>query len=176
MARMSVNETRYQSETMLTFITHSPSETGALGEQLGGQLISGNVICLSGSLGAGKTCLASGLARGWGAIEQSTSPTFTLINEYHRAKDSTRFWHVDCYRVTNAIDAVSTGLSDAISSDGIVVIEWPEHVREMLPTDYMWVSIRETGDTLREMAFSASGPHSEVLLSNLIALRNHQGR
>src|SRR5512139_771414 len=93
-----------QTRDTITLVTHSPEATEALGERLGVRLLPGDVIALSGELGAGKTCFVRGLARGWGAMERPTSPTFTLINLYHRQADAVQMAHVDCYRLENARD------------------------------------------------------------------------
>lgn len=152
---------------MLSVTTHSPAETDQLGMRLGKFLEAGDVICLSGSLGAGKTCLAAGLARGWGALEQPTSPTFMLINEYHRANDANRLWHVDCYRLVSTADAISTGLGDIFSAPGIVVIEWPERIREMIPSGHVWINMQMITDALRAVTLEPHGDHATKLLSAL---------
>ena len=153
----------------MVIITHSPESTEALGERLGALLGPGDVIALSGLLGAGKTCLVRGLARGWGAAERPTSPTFTLINEYHRRGSAERMFHVDCYRLEGAGDAWSTGLEDVLASGEIVVIEWPERIQDILPGARLWIGIDSPGDTDREFRLAASGPRAEALLKALSA-------
>ena len=153
-----------QITATITLTTHSPEETEALGERLGAALHPGDVLALSGELGAGKTCLVRGLARGWGADERPTSPTFTLINHYHRLSDGARMVHVDCYRLADARDAWSTGLEDVLASGDIVVIEWPERIREALPAAYLWAGIDSPGEDERVFHFSASGERAEELI------------
>jgi tRNA threonylcarbamoyladenosine biosynthesis protein TsaE len=148
-------------------LTHSPDETEALGERLGARLQPGDVIALSGELGAGKTCFVRGLARGWGALERPTSPTFTLINEYHRQTGSERLYHVDCYRLEDAGDARSTGLEDVLAADEVVVIEWPERIKDLLPGSYLWLAIDSLGETDREFHASAFGARADSLLGAL---------
>lgn len=165
--RMSVMRTTIdRPETALT--THSPSETEQLGERIGAWLQGGDILCLSGALGAGKTCLVRGLARGWGAIERPTSPTFTLINEYRRDRDPQRFYHVDCYRLAGAADAWTTGLDDLFAPSSVMVFEWPERILDILPAERLWIEIRDLGDTSREFALAASG-HRALALLRLIA-------
>src|SRR5687767_4578803 len=102
-----------QLTAALTLTSDSPADTERLGERLGALLDAGDLLCLSGTLGAGKTRLVRGLARGWGAQEHATSPTFTLVNEYTRPNDEgLRFYHVDCYRMESIVDAISTGIED----------------------------------------------------------------
>src|SRR5512139_2454379 len=103
--------------------TDSPEQTEEFGESVGALLLPGDLICLSGDLGAGKTCLVRGIGRGWGALERPTSPTFTLVNEYHRHADARRLVHVDCYRLEDVRDAWSTGLEDLLESNEMIVIE-----------------------------------------------------
>jgi tRNA threonylcarbamoyladenosine biosynthesis protein TsaE len=150
-----------------TLYTHSADETEALGERLGQHLVSGAVLCLSGELGAGKTCLTRGLARGWGALELPTSPTFTLINEYRRIKDSQRFYHMDCYRLSGAVEAQNTALDDILDTAGVLVIEWPERISEALPEDRLWVKIEDRGSDNRALVFTASGRQAAALLNLL---------
>ncbi len=147
--------------------TESPEETEYLGEQIGALLDSGDIVCLAGNLGAGKTCLVRGMARGWGTLGQATSPTFTLINEYRRADDQLRFYHMDGYRLSGAADALSTGLDDILDARGILAIEWPEHVLEVLPADRLWIAITDQGEASRELAFTAGGPLAKGLLHRL---------
>jgi tRNA threonylcarbamoyladenosine biosynthesis protein TsaE len=147
--------------------TNSPAETEALGERLGASLRPGDLIALAGELGAGKTCLVRGLARGWGAQERPTSPTFTLINEYHQKDGLARMYHVDCYRLEDARDAWSTGLEDVLASGEIVVIEWPERVREILPTDLLWIEIDSTDENSRELRLKAAGSRAGELMAAL---------
>jgi tRNA threonylcarbamoyladenosine biosynthesis protein TsaE len=151
-------------ETTLTLITRNAAETESLGERLGALLQTGDVLCLSGTLGAGKTCLTRGLARGWGALEKPTSPTFTLINEYRRSVDSQRFYHVDCYRLKNAADALTTGLDDIFDAEGVVVIEWPERIEEALPPERLWVQITDHGGEERQLDFIPSGERAVQLV------------
>lgn len=150
----------------LSIKTSSPTDTEQLGEQLGRLFRPGDRIYLTGSLGAGKTCLVRGAARGWGAVERPTSPTFTLINEYHRP-DGARLYHADCYRLSGTADAISTGLEDALNSDGIMVIEWADRVKELLPADALWIAIEDQGDTRRAFQISATGQRASEILSNL---------
>ena len=148
--------------------TNSPQESESLGEQIGRLLHPGDVVLLSGTLGAGKTCLTRGLAHGWGAVEQPTSPTFTLINEYHRSKDGSEvFYHADCYRMENAGDAISAGIEDLFAGDGIIVIEWPERIEALLPEQYLLVEIEADSPDTRRLRITACGEQPSQLLQIL---------
>ncbi|MBN1427553.1 MAG: tRNA (adenosine(37)-N6)-threonylcarbamoyltransferase complex ATPase subunit type 1 TsaE [Anaerolineae bacterium] len=144
-------------------VTNTPAETEHLGELLGARLKGGDVVCLSGTLGAGKTCLVRGLARGWGAVEHPTSPTFTLINEYRQTQGSQRFYHVDCYRLSGMVDAWTTGLEELFNPVDVIVIEWPERILDLLPPDRLWIDICDLGNTSRRFTLAASGHRAQLL-------------
>ena len=148
-------------------VTHSPLETERLGGRLGIHLESGDVVCLEGDLGTGKTCLVRGLAHGWGQLGRVTSPTFTLINEYRRASDHTRFYHVDCYRLDNATEAWSLGLEDVLTAPGVVAVEWAERIRAILPAEALWVHIEDAGNDQRRLKLMAYGMRAAALLRSV---------
>src|SRR5581483_10047084 len=109
---------------MATFISHSPEETVALGEAWGRAATSGLVIGLSGDLGAGKTQLAKGIARGLGVPGRVHSPTFTLVNEYSGGR--LPLFHVDLYRLETREQIIAAGLEEYFHPAGVSVIEWAE--------------------------------------------------
>ncbi len=109
---------------MATFISHSPAETESLGERWGHAAQTGLVIGLSGDLGAGKTQLVKGLARGLGIAARVHSPTFTLLNEYGGGR--LRLFHLDLYRLETRGQMVSAGLEEFLQPDGVAVIVWAE--------------------------------------------------
>jgi len=111
---------------MATFISHSPAETEALGESLGRAAEHGFVFAVSGSLGAGKTQLVKGIARGLGVTARVHSPTFTLVNEYGGGR--LKLYHLDLYRLETAAQILSAGVPEFLSPDGVTVIEWPERL------------------------------------------------
>lgn len=151
----------------LILYTHAPQETEHLGERIGRLLLPGDVLCLSGDLGTGKTCLVRGLAHGWGASQPTTSPTFTLVNEYRRARDGQRFYHMDCYRLSGPVEAQTTALDDILDAPGVLVIEWPERIASVLPQDCLWISIRDLGGDDREFHITARGARGAALLRAL---------
>ena len=93
----------------LDFLSHGAGQTQRYGVRLGELLEPGDLVCLSGGLGAGKTCLSNGIGRGFGIAEPLTSPTFTLMNEYRRPGDGRTIVHVDCYRLAVVIYDAETG-------------------------------------------------------------------
>jgi tRNA threonylcarbamoyladenosine biosynthesis protein TsaE len=111
---------------MATFISHSPEETESLGEQLGRVARHGLVIALTGELGAGKTQLVKGIARGLGSAARVHSPTFTLVNEYGGGR--LKLFHLDLYRLETAGQILSAGIEEFLEPDGVAVVEWAERI------------------------------------------------
>jgi tRNA threonylcarbamoyladenosine biosynthesis protein TsaE len=119
-------------------ITAAPEETAKLGEKLGAFLKSGTVIALRGTLGAGKTCFAAGVARGLGVTERVTSPTYTIISEY---EGRLPFYHIDAYRLSGDADFESLGAEDMLYGEGVTVIEWSERIPQSIPPDAWTVEL-----------------------------------
>ncbi len=151
------------SETSLEFLSHSPEQTIRLGVRLGELLQPGHVICMAGDLGSGKTTLAQGIARGWGALDTATSPTFVLLNEYRRA-DTTCLYHFDAFRLSNPTEAIAIGLLELFENGGPIMVEWPERVAEILPVERLWIQLRWVDELRRAMHFNANGLRYERLL------------
>jgi len=128
---------------MATFISHSPAETQSLGECWGRAAQSGLVIGLSGELGAGKTQLVKGLARGLGIAACVHSPTFTLVNEYGGGR--LRLFHLDLYRLETARQIAAAGLEEFLQPDGVTVIEWAEKLKAEgrgQKAETIWISVK----------------------------------
>jgi tRNA threonylcarbamoyladenosine biosynthesis protein TsaE len=117
---------------VLVIRTASPAETAAAGEKLGGLLKPGDVICLIGALGAGKTCFAQGVARGLGVTEAVNSPTFTLINEY---RGRMPFYHVDVFRLSSPGEMEDLGYEEYFYGEGVTLVEWADRVMPILPPE-----------------------------------------
>ncbi len=147
--------------------SHSVHETEQLGARLGALLRGGELICLSGDLGAGKTAFARGIGRGWGAQELVTSPTFTLVHEHHRPQDGQTLYHVDCYRLSGAAEAWTIGLDELLHGEDVLVVEWPENVADALPQERLWIDLHFEDDTTRRFVFRASGARYVALLADL---------
>jgi tRNA threonylcarbamoyladenosine biosynthesis protein TsaE len=110
---------------MATFISHSPEETAALGEEWGRQARTGWIFGLSGDLGAGKTLLAAGIARGFGITARVQSPTFALVNEYSGGR--LPMFHLDLYRLSGPEEIIAAGLEQYLTRpSGVAVVEWIE--------------------------------------------------
>ena len=148
----------------IDFLSHSAEQTQRLGVRLGELLRPGHLLCLAGELGAGKTCFAAGVGRGWGALESVTSPTYVLVNEYHRA-DGLTLYHVDGYRLNSAAEAASIGLADLLASAAALLVEWPERVLPILPAERLWLEFGYVDDTRRSLRLSAAGARYRALLA-----------
>jgi tRNA threonylcarbamoyladenosine biosynthesis protein TsaE len=137
------------------FFSHSPDQTRRLGIHLGGYLEAGDVVCLEGNLGTGKTTLVQGVAQGWGALDPVSSPTYIIVNEYRRA-DAQYMFHLDAYRLEgeNDVDVLDF---DRMLVQGPILIEWPERIQAALPDEYLWVHLKYTGVGHRAMMFEPNG-------------------
>ncbi len=145
------------------FISRSPEQTRRLGARLGKLLLPGDLVCLSGDLGSGKTTMVQGLAQGWGTLDPVSSPTFVLVNTYRRPDEQSLF-HLDAYRLKNALEAEDLDL-DLMLESGALVLEWAERVSEILPAERIWVELRWLADEQRGMVISVRGARYEALLA-----------
>ena len=112
-------------------ILNSVEAAQAFGESWAANLVGGEIFALHGVLGAGKTQLAKGVARGLGYQGDVTSPTFTIVHEYRGGR--LPMYHIDLYRIRNEKDAIHIGLEEYLPGDGVTVIEWPERIASILP-------------------------------------------
>jgi tRNA threonylcarbamoyladenosine biosynthesis protein TsaE len=116
---------------LVRHISSSPEETMAIGEKIAAGLGKGSVVALRGGLGAGKTCLAKGIARGLGIREEVTSPTYTIVSEY--ASGPLPFYHIDAYRLGGDDDFQALGGDEYLHGEGIAVIEWSDRIPGSIP-------------------------------------------
>ena len=148
----------------LDFISHSEAQTVRLGGRLGTLAQPGQVIALSGDLGAGKTRWAQGFGRGLGvpAAEIINSPTFTFINQY---QGRLTYYHIDVYRLTDAAEAETLGLDDYFYGAGVCLIEWADRIRDLLPPERLEIELYYMEETKRRIVMRAYGAEYDELLA-----------
>jgi tRNA threonylcarbamoyladenosine biosynthesis protein TsaE len=151
------------SQNTFEFFSRSPDQTRRLGARLGAMISAGDVICLAGDLGSGKTTLVQGIAQGWGSVDAVTSPTFVLVNEYRRT-DGALLNHLDAYRLSNAAEAEDLDLVRMMEV-GAMVVEWAERVRTALPGENLWIDLKWIADEQRNLFFTPNGERYRSLLS-----------
>jgi tRNA threonylcarbamoyladenosine biosynthesis protein TsaE len=134
---------------------------------LGHLLKPGNVVCLQGALGTGKTCLTQGIGAGMDVSGVIHSPTFVFINEYAPQGSGPYLYHVDLYRTQDYTDALALGIEDYMYGNGITVIEWAERAEDIMPEERLWVTLSYLDyESKRRILFEASGEaYMEILLS-----------
>ena len=152
-----------------TFQTHSPEETRAFAARLGALLEAGDILCLVGDLGAGKTTFTQGLALGLGLPpdEPVNSPTFTLVSEHPGGR--VPLYHFDVYRLLDSSGLYDLAFDEYLSGDGVVVIEWADKILNALPNERLDIALTtddEDPDT-RQIAVAAQGRRAEKLLGKL---------
>lgn len=152
---------------MAVIKTSSAEETVRVGQALGTILRAGDVICLNGDLGAGKTRFAQGVACGLNIDGAVTSPTFTLINEY---QGRLPFYHMDVYRLAGPIELEDLGYEEYFYGDGVSLVEWAERVNELLPEERLDITINRCpeGEDLREITTTPQGERYRQLVEELI--------
>jgi tRNA threonylcarbamoyladenosine biosynthesis protein TsaE len=145
--------------------THQASETKALGEALAKQLQAGDVLLLQGNLGAGKSELARGIARGLGISGRVPSPSFTILQAYEDGR--LPLYHFDWYRIGSAEELYELGLEDYLYGDGVSVIEWPDMAREAVPETHLRINISITGEHDRRLSVEPVGGFHALDFSKL---------
>ena len=136
---------------IMEFITNSPLETEKVGQALGKVLKPGTILAYEGDLGAGKTAFTRGLARGLGATEQVTSPTYTIVNEYLSGRMP--LFHFDMYRLSCADDLWDIGWEDYLDRNGVCAVEWSENVTEAME-GAITVCIQKLGEDIRKITIT----------------------
>ena len=131
----------------MTFKANGPQETIDFAKKIGKLLKKGDVIAYTGGLGAGKTTFTRGLAIGMGLGDNVTSPTFSLVNEYHG--DNISLYHFDMYRIMGADELETTGFYDYPLDDSVFAIEWSENISEELPENTVYINIERIDDETR---------------------------
>ncbi|MQB91350.1 tRNA (adenosine(37)-N6)-threonylcarbamoyltransferase complex ATPase subunit type 1 TsaE [Limosilactobacillus reuteri] len=140
--------------------------TITLGKKIGQQLVAGDVLVLDGDLGAGKTTFTKGLAAGLEIPDIIKSPTFTIIHEYQDGR--LPLYHMDAYRLENG-GAEDLGLEEYFDGDGVSVVEWAEFVEDELPTDFLAIHFKRTGDdNTRILEFEPHGQHFDQIVKSVV--------
>jgi tRNA threonylcarbamoyladenosine biosynthesis protein TsaE len=152
---MPVADDTPRAELRASIRSASVDQTVALGERLGAAAAAGDLVCLWGDLGAGKTQLAKGIARGLGIDDTVNSPTFILMNEY---RGRLPLFHVDLYRLADAADALAGGVVDDRQADGVTVVEWPDRMGDVLPAGRLDVRIEGSGEEARVIEVATVDP------------------
>ncbi len=147
----------------LEFFSRSPEQTRRVGMKLGSLLQRGDLVCLSGDLGSGKTTLMQGIAQGWGSLDKVSSPTFVLVNIYRRS-DGVNLYHMDTYRMAGPEEAEDLDLEMMLES-GALVVEWAERVEAVLPKECLWIQLAWIADEQREMRLNARGGRYDHILA-----------
>ena len=159
-----INMPIYSSESF-DIISRSPEQTRRIGMRLGSLLRPGDLLALTGDLGAGKTTFVQGIAQGWGSTDTVSSPTFVLVNIYSRP-DGARIHHMDAYRIQSALEAEDLDL-DEMLSNGVLIVEWAERIDAALPAERLSVQLAWVADEQRSMAFIPNGKRFEELAGSV---------
>ena len=148
----------------MIFSVNSVEQTTAIGLELGKLLKSGDIVCLTGDLGTGKTHITKGIAKGLGIDDHITSPTFTIVNEYDSGR--LKFYHFDVYRVSDPDEIYAIGFDDYIFSDGVSVIEWANYIEDILPNEYLHIHIEKNlnkGENFRSITLKPYGKRYDYI-------------
>lgn len=128
----------------MEYDSYSADDTFALAEELGKTAKAGDVVCLIGDLGVGKTLFTQGFAKGLGVEEYVNSPTFTIVQEYEGTDDRRlTLYHFDVYRIEDSEEMEEVGFTDMIYGDGVSLIEWADMISDILPESYTKVTIEK---------------------------------
>ncbi|NLB71987.1 MAG: tRNA (adenosine(37)-N6)-threonylcarbamoyltransferase complex ATPase subunit type 1 TsaE [Chloroflexi bacterium] len=149
------------------FFSHSPEQTLRVGVRLGNLLQIGDVVCLEGDLGSGKTTLVRGITQGWGSADRVTSPTYVIVNQYKHPNGAT-LYHSDAYRLSpdEPLDSAILEI-DYVLNQGILVMEWAERMKVSLPDENLWIEMSWINPEQRHLIFTPNGKRYEQLLIKL---------
>ncbi|WFD10009.1 tRNA (adenosine(37)-N6)-threonylcarbamoyltransferase complex ATPase subunit type 1 TsaE [Tepidibacter hydrothermalis] len=139
-------------------------ETSEIGYRLGQLLNKGDVVCLIGDLGAGKTTITKSIAKALEVDDYITSPTFTIVNEYDGKYP---LYHFDVYRISSSEDMYEIGFEEYLYGDGICIIEWANLIEDILPDEYINIELNYK-DEGREMIITTHGEHYENIIKEII--------
>ncbi len=142
------------------------NELEILAKNLGELVQAGDVICMTGDLGAGKTTFTQSFAKGLDVDDYVTSPTFTLIQEY---EGRIPLYHFDVYRINHVSEMEDLGYEEYFYGRGVCVIEWASLIEEVLPKNYLWIEIKVTGVESRQISFTWTNNYYEDMIKELLA-------
>lgn len=151
----------------LQIVSSSPEQTRKIGMKLGELAAPGDIILLVGSLGAGKTCLTQGIARGLGIREYTASPSFVLVREY---QGKLPLYHVDLYRLDRVEEVAQLGLDDYLYGKGVCVVEWADKGLSVLPEGHLLIDMQIVSPLKRKLSFTPQGTRYSEMLSKLKSL------
>ena len=138
----------------MIYETNSEKETFELGKNLGEQAKAGQIFCLNGDLGVGKTVFTQGFAKGLGIEENVNSPTFTIIQVYEEGRIP--LYHFDVYRIGSSDEMYDIGYEEYINGEGVCIIEWANLIEDILPDEYLHIELKYK-DMSREMILNPVG-------------------
>ena len=148
----------------LDFTSHSEDQTRRLGQRLGALVRPGDVICLQGPLGSGKTRFVQGIGRGMGVLGNIARPAYTIVTEY-RAVDGASLFHIDFYRISEA-SFLGFDPEECIGGEGVAAVEWPDRSPHSIPPERLWITFRHVDEMKRGMLLQPTGErYRELLLS-----------
>lgn len=149
----------------VNILSKSTDQTIKVGERLAKHLRKGDILCLQGELGSGKTTLIKGIAKGLKiAPAKVNSPTFVLMNAY---EGRLPLYHFDLYRLEGAREISSIGYEEFLHGDGVSVVEWAERLGELVPREYLRIELSHKGENGRSVKFSAVGAHYHRVINSL---------
>ena len=153
-------------EPQLVLSSKSPEQTLYWGKRLGELLERGDVVSLTGDLGAGKTTLTQGISAGLGVGEDCyvTSPTFTIINEY---MGRVPVYHLDFYRIDLLSEVENLGLEEYFQGNGVALVEWAEKIKTFLPENYLMVLLEYVDDSVRKISMKGMGKRYRDVLKEV---------
>ena len=159
----SSGKTRSDDESMGNnmVVTQNAAETRALGVRLAKKLKAGDVVLLEGELGAGKSELARGIARGLGVTETVTSPSFTILNVYESG--SCPLYHFDWYRLESEEELYELGMDEYLGGDGIALVEWPGRCPEAVPEDCLLIRLEAESENTRRISSESRGAFRTII-------------
>lgn len=145
-------------------VTESPEATRAIGKSIGKLVVPGDVILLSGTLGAGKTTFTQGILWGLGGTEYARSPTFILVNEYQARIP---VYHMDLYRLESIEEIDTLGLDDYLYGEGVCVVEWADKAETYFPAEHLKIRMDVIGNAMRRISISSESTDGQRFLKAL---------